>query len=227
MANPSQKTLNRGIQGALDQLEEMRTRVSRGEQLESAEVHWLVETLYKALSGLASTSPPNRKEAKADEGQADGNKSPSFEEAESPDAVEIFSDGACSGNPGGGGWAAILRWGDREKELAGSAPHTTNNRMELTAVIQAFKELHRPARVTVYTDSQYLQKGMTSWIHSWKRKGWITSNRQPVKNADLWRSLDELTTKHQVKWEWVAGHSGHPENERCDALAKEAMMKGS
>ena len=126
--------------------------------------------------------------------------------------VEIFSDGACRGNPGPGGWGAILRANGREKELFGGEAATTNNRMELTAVIRALEELKRPSRVEVYTDSQYVQKGISEWVHSWKRRGWKTADKNPVKNEDLWRRLDELAARHEVEWHWVRGHSGHPEN---------------
>ena len=139
--------------------------------------------------------------------------------------VEIFTDGACSGNPGPGGWAAILRYRDREKEISGSSPCTTNNQMELTAVIQALKALKEPCHVIVYTDSRYLQKGITQWIHRWRKNGWKTAGKAPVKNQDLWKELDRLTRIHRVEWRWVPGHSGHPENERCDRLARGAIPK--
>ncbi|WP_212636964.1 ribonuclease HI [Desulfacinum hydrothermale] len=136
--------------------------------------------------------------------------------------VEIFTDGACTGNPGPGGWGAILRYKGHEKELSGSSPRTTNNKMELTAVIEALKALKEPCHVVVHTDSQYLQKGITQWIHRWKKNGWKTATKEPVKNKELWLELDRLTQRHQVEWRWVRGHSGHPENERCDALARAA-----
>lgn len=137
--------------------------------------------------------------------------------------VEIFTDGACSGNPGPGGWGALLRIGATEKELSGYDPATTNNRMELTAVIEALRALKRPVTVRVHTDSQYVQKGISEWIHGWKRRGWKTADRQPVKNADLWRMLDALTPGHKIEWLWVRGHAGHVENERVDALARQAI----
>jgi ribonuclease HI len=137
--------------------------------------------------------------------------------------VEIFGDGACRGNPGPGGWGVILRAGDAEKELWGGEAATTNNRMELTAVIRGLEALKRPSQVQVFTDSQYVQKGITSWIHSWKRKGWKTADKKPVKNEDLWRRLDELRSQHQVEWHWVKGHAGHPENERADKLANRGI----
>lgn len=139
------------------------------------------------------------------------------------DVVEIFTDGACSGNPGPGGWGAILRYKGREKELFGGEPATTNNRMELRAVIEALATLKRSVPVRVHTDSQYVQKGISEWIHGWKRRGWKTAGREPVKNEDLWRRLDELAAGHRVEWHWVKGHAGHPENERADALARQGV----
>ncbi len=133
--------------------------------------------------------------------------------------VEIFTDGACRGNPGPGGWGALLRAGDREKEIFGGNPNTTNNRMELTAAIRALQALKHPCRVVLYTDSEYLRRGITEWLTKWKRNGWRTANRKPVKNGDLWRELDELTRRHEIVWRWVKGHAGHPENERADQLA--------
>lgn len=141
--------------------------------------------------------------------------------------VEIFTDGACRGNPGAGGWGAILRSQGKEKELWGGEAATTNNRMELTAVIRALEALKRPSRVNLYTDSQYVQKGISTWIHSWKRRAWRTADKQPVKNEDLWRQLDELAARHEVKWHWVRGHSGHPENERADELANRGIPTGN
>ena len=140
-------------------------------------------------------------------------------------AVEIFCDGACSGNPGPGGYGAILRCGGREKEISGGAPDTTNNRMEMTAVIEALRQLTRSCRVSITTDSQYVVKGMTEWIEGWQRKGWQNSKKQPVLNRDLWESLLEQSQRHTIDWKWVRGHDGHPENERCDQLAREALIK--
>ncbi len=137
--------------------------------------------------------------------------------------VEAYTDGACRGNPGPGGWGAILRHGDREKELKGSEALTTNNRMELTAAIRALEALTRPCRVDLFTDSQYLRLGITQWLAGWKRNGWRTSGKKPVKNQDLWEALDAAAGRHDVHWHWVKGHSGHPENERADALANEAI----
>jgi ribonuclease HI len=138
-------------------------------------------------------------------------------------AVEIFSDGACKGNPGVGGWGALLRMNGTEKELFGGEPNTTNNRMELTAVIQALNALTRPCEVLIHTDSQYVMKGMMEWIEGWKAKGWKTAAKQPVKNDDLWKTLDKLVAMHDVDWRWVRGHSGHPENERADELANRGV----
>ena len=136
-----------------------------------------------------------------------------------PDRVQLFTDGACRGNPGPGGWGAVLRFGSREKELFGGDPATTNNRMELTAVIRGLEALTRPCAVDVTTDSVYVKNGITQWIHNWKRNGWRTAAKKPVKNDDLWRRLDAAASRHDVSWHWVKGHAGHPENERADALA--------
>ena len=136
--------------------------------------------------------------------------------------IEIFTDGACSGNPGAGGWGAILRYGDVEKELSGGESDTTNNRMELTAVIEALKALKRPCKITLYTDSRYVMDGVNQWLPNWKVNGWRTSNKKsPVKNIDLWQALESQLEKHQIKWVWVKGHNGHPENERVDKLARD------
>lgn len=137
--------------------------------------------------------------------------------------VDIFTDGACSGNPGPGGWGAILRKGTVEKELFGGEPETTNNRMEMMAVIQALSALKRSVHVRIFTDSQYVQKGMTEWIHGWKKRGWKTASKEPVKNEDLWRELDRLVAQHDVDWHWVKGHAGHVENERADELARRGI----
>jgi ribonuclease HI len=133
--------------------------------------------------------------------------------------VEIFTDGACRGNPGPGGWAALIRYGDREKELAGGEPLTTNNRMELMAAIRALQALKKPCRAQLHTDSNYVRDGITKWIHAWQRNGWRTADRKPVKNADLWQELIDAVSPHRVEWHWVRGHSGHPENDRVDQLA--------
>jgi ribonuclease HI len=135
------------------------------------------------------------------------------------EVVEIYSDGACKGNPGVGGWGALLRNGERVRELFGGELATTNNRMELMAVIRALEALKRPCRVRVHTDSQYVQLGISRWIHGWKKNGWRTADKKPVKNADLWRELDELAQKHDMEWVWVKGHAGDPGNERADELA--------
>ena len=137
--------------------------------------------------------------------------------------VEIFTDGACSGNPGPGGWGAILRAGGREKELSGGERATTNNRMEMMAVIQSLAALKTPAQVTLYTDSRYVLDGATKWIKNWKKNGWKTADKKPVKNDDLWRQLETEAARHEIKWVWVRGHDGHPENERADALARGAI----
>jgi len=140
--------------------------------------------------------------------------------------VEVYADGACKGNPGPGGWGVLLVEGGRERELHGGEPATTNNRMELTAVIRALEALPHGSRVRLYTDSQYVQKGMKEWIHDWKRRGWRTADKKPVKNDDLWKHLDELARNHQVEWHWVRGHDGHPGNERADALANKGVHRG-
>jgi ribonuclease HI len=137
--------------------------------------------------------------------------------------VQIFTDGACKGNPGPGGWGAILRYRDTQKELNGYDPETTNNIMELTAVIEALKTLSRSCTIVITTDSNYVKDGITKWIHNWKLKGWKTAARKPVKNKGLWIALDELAENHDITWKWVKGHSGHPENERADDLANEAI----
>ncbi len=137
--------------------------------------------------------------------------------------VEIFTDGACKGNPGVGGWGAILRRGGVEKEIFGGEANTTNNRMELQAVIEALASLTRPCEVVVHTDSQYVQKGISEWIHGWKARGWKTAAKQPVKNDDLWKTLDQLAARHRVDWRWVRGHAGHIENERADVLANRGV----
>lgn len=133
--------------------------------------------------------------------------------------VELFTDGACRGNPGPGGWAALLRMGDKEREISGGEPLTTNNRMELLAAIRGLEALKRPCRVTLHTDSTYVRDGITKWVHNWRRNGWRTADRKPVKNAELWQELCEATEPHRIEWKWVKGHSGHPENDRVDELA--------
>ena len=146
-----------------------------------------------------------------------------------PDAplteVEIFTDGACSGNPGPGGWGALLRYGGVEKELSGGESPTTNNRMEMLAAIEALSALKRPVKAKLHTDSQYLRDGITRYVHGWQRNGWKTAEKKPVKNIDLWLRLLEAMKPHQVEWIWVKGHAGHPENERADALAREGVVK--
>jgi len=136
--------------------------------------------------------------------------------------VEIFTDGACKGNPGRGGWGVLLRMGGHEKELSGGEAHTTNNRMELTAAIRGLAALKEPCTVTLHSDSRYVIDGITQWIHGWKRRGWVNAAKKPVANADLWQALEAAAAPHKVSWEWVRGHSGHPENERADRLASAA-----
>ena len=137
--------------------------------------------------------------------------------------TEIYTDGACRGNPGPGGWGVLLRFNGHEKTLSGAEPLTTNNRMELMAAIQGLETLKRPCRVRLTTDSQYVQKGIQEWLANWKKRGWKTAARKPVKNVDLWQRLDQAAARHQITWEWVRGHSGHPENELADALANQAI----
>jgi len=139
------------------------------------------------------------------------------------DKVEIFTDGACRGNPGPGGWGAILRHGETERELSGAESATTNNRMELMAAIRALEALKRPCEVTLTTDSQYVKNGITEWLPQWKKRGWKTAGRQPVKNQELWERLEAASARHRVHWKWIRGHTGHPENERADALANRAI----
>jgi ribonuclease HI len=138
--------------------------------------------------------------------------------------VTIYTDGACSGNPGPGGWGAILRFGDQEKELRGGEAHTTNNRMELTAAISALEALKRACSVDLHTDSEYVKNGITTWIKSWKKNGWRTADKKPVKNVDLWQRLDAALANHQVRWHWVKGHAGHTMNERADQLARDGII---
>lgn len=143
--------------------------------------------------------------------------------AHGPRIVEIYTDGACRGNPGPGGWGVLLLFGERHKTLCGAEPHTTNNRMELTAVIAALEALKRPVSARVYTDSQYVRRGITEWLATWKAKGWRTAGRKPVKNQDLWQRLEALSHTHRIEWHWVPGHAGVPGNERADRLANEAI----
>ena len=138
-------------------------------------------------------------------------------------AVEMFTDGACSGNPGPGGWGVVLRWNGVTRELSGGEAETTNNRMELTAAIAGLQALKRPCRVDLYTDSEYVRNGIKGWIESWKKNGWRTAAKKPVKNAELWQALDEARRRHQVTWHWVKGHAGHVANERADELARQGM----
>lgn len=139
--------------------------------------------------------------------------------------VRLYTDGSCHGNPGPGGWAAILEFGDKVRELTGNDPATTNNRMEMMAVLEGLRALKEPCRVEVWTDSRYVVDGMKSWLVGWKKRGWKTASKQPVKNEELWRALDEAATRHAIQWNWVKGHAGHPQNERCDQLANEAIAR--
>ena len=139
--------------------------------------------------------------------------------------IEIYTDGACSGNPGPGGWGAILIWGDHRKEIKGGEAETTNNRMELMAAISALEALKKGVEADLYTDSAYVRNGITSWIHGWKRNGWRTADKKPVKNMELWQRLDEALKRHRITWHWIKGHAGHPENERADELAREGMAE--
>ena len=137
--------------------------------------------------------------------------------------IEIFTDGACKGNPGVGGWGALLRTKGKEREMYGGEAHTTNNRMELMGAISALEVLSRPCHIRLHTDSKYVQQGISEWVHGWKQRGWKTSAKQPVKNEDLWRRLDEAAGRHKIEWVWVKGHAGHPENERADVLANRGV----
>jgi len=139
--------------------------------------------------------------------------------------VQVITDGSCLGNPGKGGWAAILRYGEHEKEMWGSEPHTTNNRMEITAAIEALRALRETCEVEIVTDSEYLKNGITTWIHGWKRKGWMTAAKKPVVNQDLWKALDEQVNRHHTTWSWTKGHASHADNNRCDELAQRAARE--
>jgi len=154
-----------------------------------------------------------------------GETKPGAKKTRSDRAIEIYCDGACSGNPGPGGYGAILKFGDTVKEISGCHPNTTNNRMEMTALIEALRLIKRPSRIRVTTDSNYLLKGMTEWVPVWKRNNWINSRKKPVLNRDLWERLLELSKGHEIEWKWIKGHAGHKENERCDALAREALQQ--
>lgn len=147
------------------------------------------------------------------------------EGSDTGNVVEAFTDGACSGNPGPGGWGVLLRWNGTEKELKGGEPDTTNNRMELLAAISALEAMKRPVPIRLHTDSQYVKNGITTWIHGWKKNGWKTASKDPVKNEDLWRRLDDLVARHKVEFHWVKGHAGHVENERADQLAREGLRE--
>jgi ribonuclease HI len=146
-----------------------------------------------------------------------------LESTENTKVIDIYSDGACKGNPGPGGWGALMVSGSSQREICGGDPATTNNRMEMTAVIRALEQLKQPSQVRVHTDSQYVQKGISEWLPGWKRRNWRTAEGKPVKNQDLWRELDELNNLHSIEWKWVRGHNGHPQNERADALANQGI----
>lgn len=145
--------------------------------------------------------------------------------ASTPEEVVVYTDGACSGNPGPGGWGVLLKYGDHVKEMSGGEKETTNNRMEMTAVIEALNSLKRPCKVALYTDSTYVRDGITSWIHNWKKRGWKTAAKKPVKNVDLWQQLDDAAQRHDVDWHWVRGHDGDPGNERADELARSGVPR--
>jgi ribonuclease HI len=143
--------------------------------------------------------------------------------ADATGGIDVFTDGACKGNPGAGGWGALLIYRERTRELCGGEAHTTNNRMELTAVIRALEALNRKCHIRLHTDSKYVQQGITEWIHAWKKRGWKTADRKPVKNEDLWRRLDDLAREHDIEWRWVKGHAGHAGNEKADELANRGV----
>ncbi len=186
------------------------------------DVERLIYTVRELLEGAAPKSRAKKMDAPLDQAAV----GPASEVEAAPAGlglIEIFTDGACERNPGPGGWGAIVRSNGSEKKLSGGETHTTNNRMELTGVIEALKTLPPGCDITITTDSQYVQKGITQWIHKWKRNGWKTVDKRPVLNADLWNALDALTQKHRIKWAWTRGHVGHPENEECDRLARNAI----
>ncbi len=209
----------------LEELADIEARLDHGET-RAEDARRLVQTVRKLL-GEKKAAPAEKKPrvaaGKAIEGAVSGDPDVPLPSWDQSGQVEIFTDGACQGNPGPGGWGALLRSGGGAKELSGYERQTTNNRMELTAVIRALEELRGRREVTVCTDSQYVKKGITEWIKGWKANGWRTAARTPVKNAELWRELDELNRSHNVTWQWTRGHSGHPENERCDELARMAI----
>jgi ribonuclease HI len=186
------------------------------------DVERLIYTVRELLESAAPKSRAKKTDAPLDQA-AVGPASEVEAAPAGPGLIEIFTDGACERNPGPGGWGAIVRSNGSEKKLSGGETHTTNNRMELTGVIEALKTLPQGCELVITTDSQYVQKGITQWIHKWKRNGWKTVDKRPVLNADLWNALDALTQKHQIKWMWTRGHVGHPENEECDRLARNAI----
>jgi ribonuclease HI len=211
-----------------EEIDGLELRLQAGENISLDEARRLMFTLRTALGDNRRTpagdGPKHHRKTARDASLSERRRDTPGGHAKTA-VVEIFTDGACSGNPGPGGWGAILRSKSREMELSGNDRDTTNNRMEMKAVIEALKRLRKPSQVVVHTDSQYVKNGITSWLPKWKRNGWITSTKKPVKNADLWKSIDALCSKHSVRWVWVPGHSGHPENERCDELARAAIKE--
>lgn len=211
-----------------EEIDGLELRLQAGENVSLDEARRLLLTLRIALENNSCGPPAEgsvRRRKPARKPSLTEHQLPAPDTQENIDVVEIFTDGACRGNPGPGGWGAILRSKGREKEISGNERYTTNNRMEMKAVIEALKQLRKPSKVVIHTDSQYVKNGISSWLPKWKRNGWVTSTKQPVKNAELWRSIDELCNKHSVRWVWIPGHSGHPENERCDQLARSAILK--
>lgn len=200
---------------SINEIEEIESRLSSSGATQQ-DVENLIYTARQLLSkerGKSTLSKPENKSGKEP-------KPKRTKRAPKSLTAEVFTDGACSGNPGPGGWGAIVRIDGKDKELSGGEADTTNNRMELIAVIEALRVLHAASTVVLTTDSKYVKDGITDWIHNWKKNGWKNSNKKPVKNADLWRELDALNQKHTIEWRWVRGHNGHPENERCDKLAR-------
>lgn len=202
---------------SIEEINEIEERFRQGTATER-DIDRLLYTIRRLLPDGAQQERPGRT-AKTTKNKHSREKVAS----QLQQTIAIFTDGACAGNPGPGGWGAIIRTANQEQEMSGGEPRTTNNKMELTAAIEALKNLSSPSHVILTTDSQYVRKGITEWIKRWKVNGWRNASKQPVKNAELWRQLDELNQKHTVEWRWVAGHTGHPENERCDELARRAI----
>ena len=202
---------------SIQEIAEIEQRLQQG-AISDQDVQQLLDTARQLLGDAPRSETAKRT------GKSVADKPPAVKVIGQAGAVaEIFTDGACAGNPGPGGWGALIRIGGQEQELSGGEPRTTNNRMELTAAIEALKRLPDSCRATLTTDSQYLRKGITQWIKNWKVNGWKNASKQPVKNAELWRELDALNRRHSIDWQWVRGHIGHPENERCDELARRAI----